>query len=59
MSGSIVSSFIQFVFIKRQVEGYRNVLKLISRALAITSSNIFIKKNKKRSGTSLPTAFCA
>ena len=35
--GSIVLSFIQFVFIISQVEGYRNTLKLSCRPLAFTS----------------------
>ena len=34
--GSIVESFIQFVFIICQVEGYRNILKLSCRPLAFT-----------------------
>ena len=37
ISKSIVQSFIQFVFIVRQVEGYRNILKLGCRSLALAS----------------------
>ena len=56
--GSIVEIFIQFVPIKRQVEGYRNILKLSCRPLAFTSYKAFFK-NKKRPGTSFPASFCA
>ena len=54
-SGSIVC-FIKSVFIVCQVEDYRNILKLSFRPLAFTSNKAF-KKNKKRSGTSLPALF--
>ena len=47
-----------FVFIVCQVEGYRNILKLSRRPLAITSYKAFLK-NKKMSGTSLPPSFSA
>ena len=36
ISGSIVWSFIQFVFIVSQIEGYGNVLKLSCRPFAFT-----------------------
>ena len=49
---------IQFIIILCQVEDYRNILKLSSRPLALTSYKAFLK-NKKRSGTSLPTSFSA
>ena len=51
ISRSIVSNFIQFVFIAWQVEGYRNILKLSCRPLAFTLFEAFLKY-KKRSGTS-------
>ena len=38
ISGSIVWSFIQFVFIVCQAEGYWNILKLSHRPFAFTSS---------------------
>ena len=58
ISGSIVSRFIQSVFIICQVEGYGKMLKLRCRLLAFTSYKAF-SKNKKRSGSSLPTPiFC-
>ena len=42
ISGSIVSkSFIQFVFIVSQTEGYQNILKLSCRLLAFTSYKAF------------------
>ena len=40
-----------------QVEGYRNVLKLSCRPLAFVLYKAFLKKNKKRSGASLPASF--
>ena len=49
-------SFIQFVFIVCQVEGYENILKLSYRPLAFTSQQAFLK-NKKMSGISLPCLF--
>ena len=52
ISGLIVSSFILFVFIVCQVEGYQNILKLSSRRLAFNSYKAHLK-NKKWSGTSL------
>ena len=57
-SGSIVQSFIQFVFIVCQVDGYRNILKLSCMPLAFTSCKTFLKM-KNRSGTSLPALFSA
>ena len=48
ISGSIVQSFIQFVFIGWQVEGYQKMLKLNCRSLAFTSYKAFLK-NKKMS----------
>ena len=54
ISGSIVETFIQFVFIICQVEGYRSILKLsCSRSLYFSSHKHFLK-NKKRPKTSLP-----
>ena len=53
ISGSIVESFIQFVFIVCQVEGYLSILKLSSRSLYFSSHKHFLK-NKKRPRTSLP-----
>ena len=44
---SIVICFIRFVFIVWQVEGYRNMLKLSCRPLALASYQAFLK-NKKR-----------
>ena len=58
ISGTIVESFIQFVPIKCQVEGYRNTLKLSFRPLAFTSSKAFFK-NKESPGTSFPASFWA
>ena len=49
ISGSVVSSFIQLVFIVCQVEGYQNILKLGCRSLAFISKKAF-SKNKKSSG---------
>ena len=48
--------FIQFVFVACQVEGYRNLLKLSSKALAFTLYKAFLK-TKKRSDTSLSASF--
>ena len=53
-----LKSFIQFVFIVCQVEGYRNILKLSCKSLAFTSYDTFLK-NKKWSGTSLLASFSA
>ena len=39
-------------------EGYRKILKLSCRPLAITSYKAYLK-NKKKSGTSLPVSFSA
>ena len=58
ISGSVVESFIQFVFIICQVEGYQNISKLSCRSLAFTSFKAFLKK-KNRSGTSLLALFSA
>ena len=55
--GSIVKSFTQFIFIVRQVGGYRNILKLSCRALAFTLIKLFLK-TKKRSETILSASFC-
>ena len=49
-------SFIQFVFIVCQVEGYQSILKLSCRPLAFTSYKALFK-NKKRSGSRLPASF--
>ena len=43
ISGSTVSSFIQFVFIVYQVECYRNLLKLSYRPIIFTSYKTFFK----------------
>ena len=48
--------FIQFVFTVCQLEGYQNILKLNCWRLAFTLHKTFLK-DKKRSGTSLPTTF--
>ena len=45
VSGSAVKSFMHFVFIAGQTEGYQNVLKLSSRPLASTSYKAFFLKN--------------
>ena len=58
ISGSIVQSFLQFVFIVCQVEGYRKILKLSRRPLAFTSYKAFLK-NKKGPKTILPVSFSA
>ena len=62
ISGSIVESFIQFVFIMCWfyiiVEDYWNTLKLRSRSLAFTSYKNFLK-NKKRCGARPPASFFA
>ena len=58
MSGSIDKSFRQYIFFVYQAEGYQNILKLSWIPLAFTSYEAFLK-NKKRSGTSLPTLFFA
>ena len=52
ISESIGQSFMQFVFIVCQVEGYRNKLKISCKPLAFTSYQASFN-NKKRSGTSL------
>ena len=44
ISGSMLQCFIQFVYIKLQVEGYQNILKLSCRPLAIISYQGFCKK---------------
>ena len=56
ISGLTASTFIQFVFILCQVEGYRNMLKLSGRPLTFTSYKGFLK-NQKRSRTTLPSHF--
>ena len=56
--GSILSSFIRFVFIVLQVEDYQNILKLSCRPLTYTSYKAFLK-SKKSSRTSLPATFSA
>ena len=48
--------FIQFVFTVCELEGYQNILKLNCWRLAFTLHKTFLK-DKKRSGTSLPTTF--
>ena len=48
-------SLFLFTYIVCQVKGYRNILKLNCKALTFTSYKAFLK-NKKRSGTSLPTS---
>ena len=53
MSGSIVWSVVQSVFILCQTKGYLSVLKLSCRAFTFTSYKAF-SKNKKKSGKSLP-----
>ena len=49
----------QFVFNVCQVEGYRFILKLSCRPLALNTSFKAFLKNKKRSGASLPESFFA
>ena len=56
-SGPVVSSFTQLIFIVWQVEGYRNISKLSSRPLALTSYKAFFKN--KGSGTSFSASFWA
>ena len=46
------------LFIVRQVECPRSILKLSCRSLAFTSFEAFLK-NQKRSGNSLPGSFLA
>ena len=58
ITGSIVESFIQLVFIDCHVEGYLKILKISYKPLDFTSYKAFLK-NKKRSGTSLPASFSA
>ena len=58
ISRSVVNSFIQFVFIIWQVQGYRNIFKSSCRLVAFTSYKDFLK-NKKRSETCLPATFLA
>ena len=58
ISGSIVESFMQFVFIVCSVECYQNIWKLICRPLAFTSYKAFLK-SRKRSGTSLRASVSA
>ena len=58
ISGSIVLSFIQFVFIACQVEDYQNIVKLNCEPFDLISYRAFLK-NRKRSGTSLPASFSA
>ena len=58
ISGSVVKSFLQFLFVVCQVEGYPNTLKLNCRPLAFILYEAFFK-NKKKSGTSLPASFSA
>ena len=43
ISGSIVPSFMQFVFIVCQVDGYQNILRLSYRPLALTLNKAFQK----------------
>ena len=43
ISGSIAPSFMQFVFIVCQVDGYQNILRLSYRPLALTSNKAFQK----------------
>ena len=58
-SGPIVyTSFIQFVYIVYQVEGYRNIIKLSCRQLVFNSFKAFIK-TKRMSGTSFLASFSA
>ena len=54
----IVQSFIKFVFIIYQIEGYRNIFKQSYRPFAFTSYKAFLK-NKKGTGTSLFASFSA
>ena len=56
--GSVVQSFMQFVFIICQIEGYLKILKQSCRPLASTKNKAFLKK-KKKSGTSLSVSFLA
>ena len=51
-----INSLMLFVFIVCGVVGYRNILKLSCRPLAITSYKAFLQ-NKNRSGISLPASF--
>ena len=57
ISGSIVYSLTQLVFVVCQVGGYRNILKLRCITRAFTSNKDL--KTKRRSGTSLPVSFSA
>ena len=47
ISGSIVQSFIQFVFIACQVEDHQNILKLSCTSLTFTTHKIFLEKQKE------------
>ena len=50
--------FYTVVFIVCQIEGYQKILKQRCRTLIFTSNETFLK-NRKRSGTSLPSSFSA
>ena len=52
---SVVSSFIQLVFIVSQAEGYQ----LSFRPLAFTSFKAFLKNKKRFGRTSLPSSYSA
>ena len=56
VSGSIVKSFIQLVFVVCQVEDYQNISKLSSRSFSFNAYKAYFQKNKKKSGelVSLP-----
>ena len=54
ISGSIVQSFIKFVFIVCQIEGYRNILKLSCRPFPFTSYKPFLKAKRSLQLISLP-----
>ena len=58
ISGLIVKSLIQFVFIVCKAEDYRDILKLSCKLLAFIAYKAFLK-NKKRSGTSFTASFSA
>ena len=46
ISESVVQSFIQFVFIVCQIDGYPKILKLSCRPLAFTSYKAFLKNKE-------------
>ena len=46
VSGSLVQTFMKFIFKVCQVEGYRIILKLSCRLFAFTSHKVFLEKKE-------------